>query len=93
MREREREREDCMILWSFCLRNEKFAQMNPSNGIPIKSWLKNPEDTQLRHLFELVKELVFSPPQLFLCTVHLFSGSRLNSATAKTVVVDHHNHS
>jgi len=30
------------------------------NGIPIKSWLKNPEDTQLRHLFELVKELVFS---------------------------------
>ena len=34
--------------------------MNPSNGIPIKSWLKNPEDTQLRHLFELVKELVFS---------------------------------
>jgi Dullard-like phosphatase family protein len=34
--------------------------MNPHNGIPIKSWLKNPDDTQLRHLFELVKELVFS---------------------------------
>jgi CTD small phosphatase-like protein 2 len=34
--------------------------MNPSNGIPIKSWLKNPEDTQLRHLFELVRELVNS---------------------------------
>jgi CTD small phosphatase-like protein 2 len=33
--------------------------MNPSNGIPIKSWLKNPADSQLRHLLELVKELVF----------------------------------
>jgi Dullard-like phosphatase family protein len=34
--------------------------MNPSNGIPIKSWLKNPADNQLRHLFDIVKELVFS---------------------------------
>jgi CTD small phosphatase-like protein 2 len=33
--------------------------MNPRNGIPIKSWLKNKADSQLRHLLELVKELVF----------------------------------
>jgi CTD small phosphatase-like protein 2 len=34
--------------------------MNPSNGIPIKSWLRNGSCTQLHHLLSLVKELVLS---------------------------------
>lgn len=34
--------------------------MNPANGIPIKSWLSNPRDTQLRDLLGLLHELVFS---------------------------------
>ena len=34
--------------------------MNPSNGIPIKSWLKDPDDREMWHLLELVEALVFS---------------------------------
>ena len=34
--------------------------LNPSNGIPIKSWLKNPEDRELLHLLDLVKALLSS---------------------------------
>ena len=34
--------------------------MNPSNGIPIKSWLKDPDDRELCHLFELIEALVSS---------------------------------
>lgn len=34
--------------------------MNPSNGIPIKSWLADPSDTQLRSLLAIVHDLAFS---------------------------------
>jgi Dullard-like phosphatase family protein len=34
--------------------------MNPSNGIPIKSWISNPSDTQLRDLLGLLHDLVFN---------------------------------
>jgi Dullard-like phosphatase family protein len=34
--------------------------MNPANGIPIKSWISNPSDTQLRDLLGLLHDLVFN---------------------------------
>jgi CTD small phosphatase-like protein 2 len=34
--------------------------MNPSNGIPIKSWIASPHDTQLRDLLGLLHDLVYS---------------------------------
>ena len=34
--------------------------LNPSNGIPIKSWLKNPDDRELLHLLDLVEALLSS---------------------------------
>merc|ERR1719235_1921311 len=34
--------------------------MNPSNGIPIKSWISNPNDTQLQDLLGLLHDLVFN---------------------------------
>lgn len=34
--------------------------MNPSNGIPIKSWLSNPADMELMEMLALVRGLVLS---------------------------------